>query len=218
MYLMAPDGVGVDPSFVLLAVESGVKHILLLSSRAIEAMGDERLMAAERTVRESGADWTIVRSSWFNQNFDEGFFRPAVMADEVALPVGDLRQAFVDADDIAAVAAAALTESGHAGESYELTGPDALSFAEAVDIIGRASGRRIRFLGTAEAYLDAMTAVGYPAEQIQQEIASFAALGELGDDEPNDVVRRVTGRDPKDFESYAADAAARGAWDDPEEG
>jgi uncharacterized protein YbjT (DUF2867 family) len=212
MYLMAPDGVAVDRSFVSSAVERGVKRIVLLSSQAIEAMGDERLIAAERTVRKSGAEWTIVRASWFNQNFDEGFFQPAVIAGEVALPVGDLRQAFVDADDIAAVAATALTEDGHSGMSYDVTGPDALSFAEAVDIIGKVAGRAVRFVGTAEAYTDAMNAVGYPAEQIQREIESFAALRELGNQQPSDVVRGVTGRNPKDFESYAAEAAARGAW------
>jgi uncharacterized protein YbjT (DUF2867 family) len=60
-------------------------------------------MAAERTVRESGADWTILRPDWFNQNFDECFLRPAVLAGQLALPVGETRQVFVDADDIAAV-------------------------------------------------------------------------------------------------------------------
>jgi uncharacterized protein YbjT (DUF2867 family) len=110
-------------------------------------MGDERLMAAERTVRRSGADWTILRPDWFNQNFDEGFFRPAVLAGELALPLGDARQVFVDADDIAAVAAAVLTEEGHAGRSYELSGPDALTFAEAIEIISRAvtSARATRY-------------------------------------------------------------------------
>jgi hypothetical protein len=93
MYLMAPDELPVDPSFVRCAVEQGVRHIVLLSGRGIETMGDDRLMAAERTVRESGADWTIVRPDWFNQNFDEGFFLPAVLAGELALPLGDLRQA-----------------------------------------------------------------------------------------------------------------------------
>lgn len=129
---MAPHELPVDPAFVRYAVEQGVRHIVLLSSRSIEAMGDERLLAAERTVRESGADWTIVRADWFNQNFDEGFFRPAVLAGELALPLAELRQGFVDADDIAAVAAAALTEDGHAGQRHELTGPRALSFAEAL--------------------------------------------------------------------------------------
>jgi uncharacterized protein YbjT (DUF2867 family) len=212
MYLMAPHEQPVDPSFVRVAVEQGVRHIVLLSSRGIEAMGDERLLAAERTVRSSGADWTIVRPDWFDQNFDEGFFHPAVLAGELALPLGDLRQAFVDADDIAAVVAAALTEDGHAGQRYEVTGPRALSFAEAAEIIGRASGRTVRFRGTAEDYLAAQAALGAPAEQAQQEVDAFAGLRESGDARPTDVVRRVTGREPKDFERYAAEAAAGGAW------
>jgi uncharacterized protein YbjT (DUF2867 family) len=212
MYLMAPHELPVDPAFVGSAVDHGVRHIVLLSSGGIEAMGDERLMAAERTVRESGAEWTIVRPDWFNQNFDEGFFQPAVVAGELALPRGDHRQAFVDADDIAAVAAAALTEDGHGGRSYEIKGPQALSFPEALGIIGRACGRSIRYRGSAEDYRAAQSGFGFPDEQIEQEIASFAALREQGDAEPNDVVRQVTGREPRDFETYAAEAAASGAW------
>jgi uncharacterized protein YbjT (DUF2867 family) len=104
MYLMAPHGQPVEPAFVRLAVDEGVRRIVLLSSRGIEVMGDERLIAAERTVRASGAEWAIVRPDWFNQNFDEGFFQPAVLAGQLALPLGDHRDAFVDADDIAAVA------------------------------------------------------------------------------------------------------------------
>ena len=212
MYLMAPHELPVDPAFVRCAVERGVRHLVLLSSRAIEPMGDTRLMAAERTVRESGADWTVLRPDWFNQNFDEGVLRDAVMAGEVALPLGTVRQVFVDADDIAAVAAAVLTQDGHAGQTYELTGPRALSFPEAVDLIGRASGRKVRFLGRAEDYLSTMGALGLPREQTLQEVKAFTALRELGDGQPTDVVRRITGRAPRDFEAYATDAAARGAW------
>jgi uncharacterized protein YbjT (DUF2867 family) len=212
MYLMAPHELPVDPSFVGCAVDHGVRHIVLLSSRGIETMGDERLMAAERTVRESGADWVIVRADWFNQNFDEGFFQPAVLAGELALPLGDHRQAFVDADDIAAVAVASLTEDGHAGHSYEVMGPRALSFPDALGIIGRACGRSIRYRGTAEDYRAAQSALGFPNEQIEQEIAAFAALREQGDAQPDRVVRDVTGREPQDFETYAAEAAAGGAW------
>jgi uncharacterized protein YbjT (DUF2867 family) len=212
MYLMAPHELPVDPSFVAAAVDGGVRHIVLLSSSGIEAMGDERLMAAERTARESGAEWTILRPNWFNQNFDEGFFQPAVVAGELSMPLGDHRTAFVDADDIAAVAAAALTEEGHAGRSYEVTGPDALSFPDALRIIGRACGRSIGYRGTPEDYRAAMSAFGLPGEQTEQEIAAFAALRQQGDAEPSDVVRRVTGREPKAFETYAAEAAAAGAW------
>jgi uncharacterized protein YbjT (DUF2867 family) len=213
MYLMAPDGVPVDASFVRHATDRDVGRIVLLSSMAIEAMGDERLMAAEQVVRESGGEWTIIRANWMNQNFDEGFFRDAVMGGALAVPVGDLRQAFVDATDIAAVAAAALTNAGHAGQTYDTTGPDALSFADAVEIIGRAAGREIQFLGSPDDYLAAMEPAGLPREQLLADIEAFAALRELGDQAPTDVVDRVTGQRPRSFATYAADAANAGAWE-----
>ncbi len=212
MYLMAPHEQEIRPELVACAVEHGVRHLVLLSSRGIEAMGDERLLAAERTVRESGVDWTIVRADWFDQNFDEGFFQPAVMAGELAMPVGDLRQSFVDAGDIAAVACAALTEAGHAGRTYEATGPRALSFAEAVEIIGRAAGLTIAFEGSAERYREAQTAFGFPPEQTEAEVAAFDGLVASGDAEPSGDVERLAGRPPKSFEAYAAHAAAQGAW------
>lgn len=213
LYLMAPHEVPIDAAFVGCAVEAGVRHIVLLSSAGIEVMGDERLQAAERTVRESGADWTILRPNWFDQNFDEGFFREAIVAGELTLPLGDHRQAFVDADDIAAVAIAALTTPGHAGQSYELTGPRALSFTEAVSIIGGAAGRAVRFHGTSEDYLAAQAALGIPRDAAERDIEAFAALRRSGEGgQVSDVVRSVTGRAPTSFEDYAAEAAARGAW------
>ena len=212
LYLMAPDGTPVAPEFVAAAVEQGVRRIVLLSSSAVEEMGDQRLLDAERLVRDSGAEWTVLRPSWFDQNFDEGFFQPSVLAGEVLMPVGDLRQAFVDAGDIAAVAAAALTQEDSAGQVYEVRGPEALTFAEAVDTISRVSGREVRFAGDPDAYRAALTAAGQPEEVTEAELAAFAALRGRGDDEPNDVVERLTGRPPTSFADYAAAAAARGAW------
>ncbi|SDM57781.1 NAD(P)H-binding protein [Allokutzneria albata] len=211
MYLMAPHELPVDPEFVRCAVDSGVRRLVLLSSMGIEVMGDERLMAAERTVRDSGAEWTIVRPNWFNQNFDEGVFAGAIAAGELAVPVGDLRQAFVDADDIAAVAATALLQDGHAGQSYEVTGPEALSFPEALAVIGAVTGREIRFRGESEDYVAAMTGFGVPREQALADLPGFEALRARGDDTPTDVVRAVTGRDPKPFRAYAAEARFPGS-------
>ncbi|TDE09099.1 NAD(P)H-binding protein [Jiangella asiatica] len=212
MYLMAPHELPVDPAFVTVAVGAGVRRIVLLSSRGIEAMGDQRLLDAERTVRDSGAEWTIVRADWFDQNFDEGFFRPAVMAGELAIPLDDHRQGFVDADDIAAVAVTALTEDGHAGRGYEVTGPEALSFGAATDLVGQAAGRSVQYRGSAEEYLVAQAALGVPRAEAEQAVAAFAALRAQGDPELSDAVRQVTGRAPKRFATYAAEAAARGAW------
>ncbi|MBB3086936.1 SDR family oxidoreductase [Geodermatophilus sabuli] len=212
LYLMAPDGVPVDPRLVTLAVDSGVLRVVLLSSGAVEEMGDARLLDAERVVRECGAEWTVLRPSWFDQDFDEGVFRDAVLAGELALPLGDLRQAFVDAADIAAVAAVALTADGHAGRTYEVQGPDALTFAEAAAAIAAASGRPVRFAGDPDEYRAAHLALGRDPTEVEGELAAFAALRARGHDEPGDVVRRVTGRAPTGFEEYARAAAARGAW------
>ena len=92
-------------SFVELAVVSGIRRLVLLSGR-----GEEEAQRSEQTVRDSGVDWTILRSSWFNQNFSENFLLDGVLSGVLALPVDGVREPFVDADDIADVAAAALTE------------------------------------------------------------------------------------------------------------
>ena len=102
------------------------------------------------------------------------------MGGEVLVPVGGLRQAFVDAGDIAAVAAAALTREGHAGQVHEIRGPEALSFAEAVATVARVSGREVRFDGTPGAYREAMTAVDRPAGETQAELDAFAAAAARG--------------------------------------
>ena len=108
--------------------------------------GEDEAQRSEQVLQASGAEWTIVRSSWFCQNFSESFLRDAVLAGEVALPVGDVKEPFVDAEYLADIAVAALTEDGHSGRLYELTGPRLLTFAEAVAEIAAASGRSIRFV------------------------------------------------------------------------
>lgn len=167
------------------------------------------MLAAEQAVREAGAEWTIVRSDWFDQNFDEGVLRDAVLAGEVAIPVGDTRMAF---NDVAAVAAVSLTEDGHAGQVYEISGPEALSFAEATSILSEVSGREIRFSGDVERYVEVMTGFGLPEEQVRAEAGAFQALAAAGDAEVTDTVERLTGRPPISFRRYAEDAAARGSW------
>lgn len=217
VFLMAPDGVAVDPAFVALCVSSGVERIVLLSSEGIEAMDDTRLLAAEETVRSSGVPaWTILRPDWFDQNFSEGFLQPAVLAGTVALPVGDMKQAFVDAADIAAVAAVALTTPGHGGQTHRVSGPEALSFGEATALVAAAAGRPVTFDGTADGYRAAMAALGRSADEVDGEVAAFTALTALGDATPSDDVLRVTGRAPARFADVVAAAAAAGAWSEGE--
>ena len=132
--LAAPGAADAIQSLTALAAASGVRRLVLLSGR-----GEPEAQRCEQIVRDSGLEWTLVRASWFAQNFSESYLRDAVLAGEVALPVGAVGEPFVDADDIADVAAAALTEAGHAGQLYEVTGPRLWTFAEAVAEIGRAT-------------------------------------------------------------------------------
>ena len=139
--LAAPGAVDAVGSFAELAVKNDVPRLVLLAGR-----DEAEAELAEQAVRESGAELTIVRATWFSQNFSEGFFLDSVLSGEVVLPAGDMAEPFVDADDIADVAVAALTEDRHKGELYELTGPRLLTFAEAVDEIAKATGREIRYV------------------------------------------------------------------------
>jgi uncharacterized protein YbjT (DUF2867 family) len=206
--LAAPGGVAATSAFARLAVERGVRRLVLLSGR-----GEAEAERAEQAVAESGADLTIVRSTWFMQNFSEGDFRPQVLSGEVTLPAGDMVEPFIDVDDIADVAVAALTEDGHVGELYELTGPRLLTFAEAIDEIATATGREIRYAPVSVAeFADAMAAQHVPREAI--EIFSFL-FGEVLDGRNahlTDGVKRALGREPRDFRDFVKDAAVAGVW------
>ncbi|MFJ6197401.1 NAD(P)H-binding protein [Micromonospora sp. NPDC092111] len=204
----APEAVG---AFTELAVASGVSRLVLLSGR-----GEEEAHASERLVQSSGVEWTIVRSSWFSQNFSEDYLLEPVRGGEVVLPVGDVPEPFVDADDIADVATAALTEDGHAGQVYELTGPRLLTFAEAIGEIAAATGRNVEFVQVSHRdYAEALAAAGVPAEVVGLLTYLFTAVLDGRNAHLTDGVQRALGRRPRDFADYAAATAAAGHWNDP---
>jgi uncharacterized protein YbjT (DUF2867 family) len=191
------------------ALDLGVRRLVLLSGR-----GEVEAQRAEQALQASGASWTIVRCSWFDQNFSEGYLLDPVLAGEVALPVGDVPEPFVDADDVADVAVAALTEDGHEGQVYELTGPRLLTFAEAVEEIGRATGRNLRFVSVPIGDYEAgLAAYGVPADVAGLLRYLFAEVLDGRNAMLADGVQRALGREPRDFAGYARDAAAAGAWD-----
>jgi uncharacterized protein YbjT (DUF2867 family) len=207
--LAFPGSVETVGSFAELAVQSGVRRLVLLAGR-----GEPEAETAEDAVRASGADVTVVRSTWFAQNFSEDFWRDLVVSGEVALPAGEVPEPFVDADDIADVAVAALTDDRHIGETYELTGPRLLTFAEAVDEIARATGREIRFVPISiEDFAAAAAAEGVPAEMIELLTYVFSEVLDGRNAHLADGVHRALGREPRDFSDYAHEAAASGAWE-----
>jgi uncharacterized protein YbjT (DUF2867 family) len=207
--LAIPGAVETVGAFARLAVERGVPRLVLLAGR-----GEEEAELAEQAVRDSGAELTIVRATWFAQNFSEDYMRDGVLAGELALPAGNTPEPFVDADDIADVAVAALTEDGHVGQLYELTGPRLLTFAQAVAEIGEAAGREIRYVPVSqEEFAAAAVDQGVPAEFIELLAYLFGEVLDGRNAHVTDGVQRALGRPPKDFRDFARDAAATGVWD-----
>lgn len=201
----APDTIR---AFTAAAVAAGVRSVVLLSGR-----GEPEALECEEIVRDSGLTWTVVRCSFFAQNFSEGAFVDDVLAGAVALPNGDVPEPFVHADDIAEVAAAALTDARHAGQVYELTGPRALTFAEAVGEIAEATGREIAFIPvTRPEFVAALSEYQVPGEVISLLDYLFGTVLDGRNSAPADGVRRALGRAPRDFTDYAKEVAATGAW------
>jgi uncharacterized protein YbjT (DUF2867 family) len=166
-------------------------------------------------VQEAGdVEWTIVRCSWFSQNFSENYLLEPILSGEVVLPAGDIPEPFVDAEDIADVAVAALTEDGHAGQIYELTGPRLLTLEEALGEIARAAGREIRYVPVSvQEYSSMLVEHDVAAEFVSLLTYLFSEVLDGRNAHLTDGVRRAVGREPKDFADYARDAAATGVWD-----
>ncbi|UNO39332.1 NAD(P)H-binding protein [Streptomyces sp. MST-110588] len=202
------DAVARMRAFTQFAVPRGVRKLVLLSARGVTAVPQE--LNVEGPVRESGADWTILRPSWFAQGFSEdAYLRDPVIGGELRLPAGDGRSPFIDAEDIAEVAAVALTEDGHEGQLYELSGSRSMTFGEAVEEIARATGRDIRYVPVSgEEYVRLLTGQGAPAE-LAEALATWMGVVRDGlDAHLSDGVRRVLGREPRDFTDFVKRTAA----------
>jgi uncharacterized protein YbjT (DUF2867 family) len=199
-------------ALVEAAVAAGVRRLVLLSAPGADHE-THPLHTTEQAVRGSGLEWTALRPGWFAQNFSEDFWLPAVRSGTLALPAGDGGVAFIDAEDIADVAVAALTEDGHAGQVYEVSGPRALGFGEAADLIAKASGKPLQYLAvTPEAFLEQQLSYGVPPK-VAQRMTDLVSRGSTGEFETlTDGVERALGRAPRSFEDFVVAAAATGCW------
>ncbi|NRA31157.1 MAG: NAD(P)H-binding protein [Parvularculaceae bacterium] len=201
----APDAI---QAFVDLAKRRGVKRLVLLSGR-----GEEEAQVCEGIVQNAGLQWTIVRASWFNQNFSEGAFIDMVLGGAITLPAGDQVEPFVDADDIADVAVAALTEDHHSGEVYEVTGPRLMTIADIAADLSRAVGREITYANVPhEAFVAEVANSGAPKDVVWMLDYLFSTVLDGRNAHLCDGVQRALGRQPKDFSDYACDVAATGVW------
>jgi uncharacterized protein YbjT (DUF2867 family) len=193
-----------------LAREKGLERVVLLSGR-----GEPGAQRAEAALQASGVAWTIIRASWFNQNFSEGYLIDGVLAGEVALPAGAVPEPFIDVDDIADVVVAALTEARHANRLYEVTGPRALTFAQAVAEIAAATGRPIRYRQISpEQFAAGMRQAGVPDDVTALLDELFTVVLDGRNSPVMHSVEEALGRPARDFSDYARKTVATGVWGD----
>jgi uncharacterized protein YbjT (DUF2867 family) len=206
--LAVPGAVDAVRSLAALAIAADATRLVLLSGR-----GEDEAQRAEEAVMESGADWTILRASWFAQNFSESFLLDSVLAGEIVLPAGDVGEPFVDVEDIADVAVTALTDDRHIGQLYELTGPRLLTFPEAIREISRASGRPVRYTRVRpDRFAALLEEQGVPSDAVALVVYLFTTVLDGRNESCTDGVKRALGRPPRDFSEYARLTAASGVW------
>ena len=194
--------------FVDKAVERGVTRLVLLSGR-----GEQEAQACEKIVQAADVEWTVVRASWFMQNFSEGEFLQLVLGGTIALPAADIPEPFIDVNDIADVAVAALTEEGHAYETYEVTGPRLLTFSELANEISEAADREVGFVQIpAEAFAQGIAESGIPEDIAWLLNYLFDTVLDGRNAYVGDGVQRALGRKPADFSAFAQRISARGIW------
>jgi uncharacterized protein YbjT (DUF2867 family) len=198
VYVVPPDNPATLAEFVPLAVKSGVTRLVLLSMRG--APDDDPFEAA---IKEAGVEWTILRPTWFMQNFDEDLFAEPVQHGELAVPAGQGIHPFIDVLDIAEVAVVALTQAGHAGQTYELSGPEALSFAEMLARIVAVTGSPILYSDVApDEFAASLRGLGYP-DEIADLVTMLLVRIRTGEEAHlSDGVQRVLGRKPRTFADY----------------
>lgn len=195
-------------TLLTIAKAQGVERIVLLSGR-----GEEEAQLCERLALHSGIPATIVRCGWFNQNFSESFFRDLLMSGTLAVPNAHVGEGYVDADDIADVVTAALTEDGHAGQIYPLTGPELLTFRDIAAIFRETTGRELNVVDVSrEAFVEGLEAAQLPEGMVQLVDYLFNEVLDGRNASLGDGVQRALGRPPRDFRSFLQKAHLSGAF------
>lgn len=206
--LAVPGAVDAIRTLTNLAIENGVQKLVLLSGR-----GEAEAQVCEKIVMASPLDWTIVQASWFFQNFSEGYMLEPILAGHVALPAGEIPEPFIDAEDIAEVAVASITQPGHSRKLYEVSGPRLLTFKEAVEIVGRETGKTIVYEQVPmEAYKAMLKEYALPADFIWLISYLFTEVLDGRNASIANGVQKALGRPAADFSDYVKRTAATGVW------
>lgn len=194
--------------FVEIAKNSNVKKLVLLSGR-----GEKEAQACEQVIIKSNLDWTIIRASWFMQNFSENFLLDSILNNEVVLPTIKSLEPFVDVDDIADVVVEALTDSKHSQKIYELTGPELLSFESATSQIATALNRAISYSEiNMEEYVAALKSYQLPDDFIWLIHYLFSEVLDGRNESLTNDIQNILGRRPTSFKEYVSKTIKTGVW------
>jgi len=203
-----PGADAVIDAFARVAVATGCRRLVLLSGR-----GEDGARRAEDALIASGADWTVVRSAFFAQNFTESFWSEELAQGSLTLVEHQVGEPFIDLDDLADVVVAALTTPGHAGIVHEVTGPRLVTFAEIADEVAMLTGTPVEYAELEpDAYVAALVAAGLPEHDAAGLAYVFTEVLDGRNAHVTSTVRDVLGREPRDVAEVLKEAAAEGAW------
>lgn len=206
--LAIPTAVETIKKFTSLANEAGVNKMILLSGR-----GEKEAQLCEQIVMQTAKKWTIVRASWFNQNFSESIFLDPILAGHVALPSAETLEPFTDVNDIADVVVETIIDDIHNGSVYELTGPRLLTMQQAIAEISDACGRNIQFQSlTLEENLELLRSFQLPEDYIWLVNYLFEEVLDGRNATVTYDIEKVLGRKATDFSDYVRLTAATGVW------
>jgi len=213
-YLVTPSSEKAEEQqvrFVELAKQAGVEQIVLLSQLAAAEDSPVRFLryhaVVERRIRELGLGFTFLRPNLYMQGLLT--VRDSIANDGVFFaPIGDARVSLVDVRDIAAVAAEALTNSGHLDQAYDITGPEALTHPDVAEALSGALGRSVTFTDVPpEAFAESLTSHGMPGWQVDGLLEDYEHYRRGEAEAVSPAVREVTGRPPRDIHAFAQDYA-----------
>lgn len=214
-FLLAPPGHARQDLLLKPLIDAarthGLRRVVLMSAMGANADEASPLRQAELHLERSGLAWNVIRPNWFMQNFNTFWLQGIVAQGKIFLPVGQAKGSFIDARDIAAVAASLLSRDDLANRDFDLTGNEALDHDEVAAILSRETGRSIGFQDiTPEAMLAGLLGAGLPRDYAEFLVLILGFFKAGYAERTTDAVQAITGRAPRSFAGYAKDY--RSAW------
>ncbi len=199
----------IEKQFTDCAVAAGVKHLVKLSSMESEPGTTKPIpkmhVESEDYIRASGLAWTMIRPTFFTQNFLTSA-RTIKASDEIVMALGNAVIAPTDLRDVAEIIRLVLTDDAHLNKSYDITGPEALTLSDAAEKFSKVLGREIRYVAQpVEEFGKILTQIGYPEWRVNAVCEEFRLLGERASMHTTDTIRQILGRDPTSLEQFIKD-------------